>query len=180
MPLRYRTNTRKVVEVLVYLANKRPGIDVIHALKCLFFAEKEHLNLCGRPITCDRYEAWTNGPVPQFAYDLIRFRGDRLDAESLEAVRQALSFSGDRRRMTAKREADLMVFSRTDMACLDRAIERYADLRISELARVAHEDPAYRATRRDDTIDYESMVDAQPDRDEFIADLRDTAAYVVL
>jgi hypothetical protein len=146
----------------------------------LVFRRKRALEPVRKADHGDRYEAWTNGPVPQFAYDLMRFRVYRLDAESLEAVRQALSFSGDRRRMTAKREADLMVFSRTDMACLDRAIERYDDLRISELARVAHEDPAYRATRRDDTIDYESMVDPQPDRDEFIADLRDTAAYVVL
>ena len=180
MSLRYRTNAHKVVEVLVYLANKRPGIDVVHAIKCLFFAEKDHLNRYGRPITGDRYEAWANGPVPQLAYNLIRFRGDRLDPESMEAVRQALHFDGDRRLMTAQREPDLMVFSRSDTACLDQAIERYADLPLSELTRLAHEDPAYRATRRDATIDYESMVDPQPDRAEFIADLRDTAAYVVL
>ena len=181
MPLRYRTNARKVVEALIYMANKRPGIDVIHAIKCLFFAEKDHLNRYGRPITGDRYEAWANGPVPQLAYDLIRFRGDRLDPESMESVRQALRFDGDRRLMTATREADLMVFSRTDTMCLDQAIERYADLPVNELTRLAHDDPAYQATSRNDTIDYESMVDPQqPDHAQFIADLRDTAPHVIL
>jgi uncharacterized phage-associated protein len=164
------------------MASKRPGIDVIHAIKCLFFAEKEHLNRYGRPITGDRYEAWANGPVPQLAYDLIRSRGDRLDPQSLESVRQALHFEGGRRRqMTAKRAPDLMVFSRTDTECMDRAIGRYADLPLEKLARLAHEDPAYRATKRDETIDYESMVDAEgPERAQILSDLRDTAPYVVL
>jgi hypothetical protein len=47
MAIRFQTNPRKALEVIVWFANKRPGIDFHSILKLLFFADKDHLNGMG-------------------------------------------------------------------------------------------------------------------------------------
>jgi uncharacterized phage-associated protein len=46
----YQMNYEKAIEVVVWLANKNPGIDIYHVAKILYYAEKTHLNRHGRPI----------------------------------------------------------------------------------------------------------------------------------
>ena len=38
----------------------------------LLFADKKHLERYGRFITGDTYSAMENGPVPSFAYDVVK------------------------------------------------------------------------------------------------------------
>jgi hypothetical protein len=72
MTIKFRTNARKAVEVIVWFAHQRPGIDFHSILKMLFFADLFHLNQWGRPIVGDTYYALPYGPVPQTTYDLLK------------------------------------------------------------------------------------------------------------
>lgn len=181
MAVRYKPNIDKTIEALVLLAELQPGIDVVHAVKCLYFAEKWHLNAYGRPITGDRYRAWKNGPLPIFAYELICRRGDRLGAYELDAVTAALEVRGIHRNLWSRRPANRLLLSRTDVKCIERAVSEIGTLSIKELTHRAHEESAFQATPRDEVIDYADMIESnRADRDEVIAEIRESAPYVVL
>src|SRR5215216_2210354 len=81
MAIRFKTNPQKALEVILWFANARQGIDFHSVLKLLFFADKEHLNAYGRPIVGDRYNALPYGPVAQTTYDILK--RDPLALESL-------------------------------------------------------------------------------------------------
>ena len=72
MTIRFEMNENKVIEVLSWLANEQPGIGAFHVSKVLYYADKEHLNLYGRPVLGDTYIRMEFGPVPSKTYDLIK------------------------------------------------------------------------------------------------------------
>src|SRR3954447_26379931 len=72
MSARYIPDTAKVLEVILWLATECPGIDVYHVVKCAYYADKRHINMYGRPIAGDWYEADEYGPLGQWLYGLIR------------------------------------------------------------------------------------------------------------
>ena len=72
MTIRFEMNANKVIEVLTWLANEQPGIGAFHVSKVLYYADKEHLNLYGRPVVGDTYIRMEFGPVPSKTYDLIK------------------------------------------------------------------------------------------------------------
>ena len=62
--VRYEISYDKAIEVLVWLANTKPGIDIYHVCKVLFYADKSHINKYLRPIIGDYYIKMDYGPVP--------------------------------------------------------------------------------------------------------------------
>ncbi len=71
MALKFRPKIGKIVELLLYLAHKRPGADKYQAVKFLYLADKEHFSRYGRPITFEDYYALWYGPVASNALDLL-------------------------------------------------------------------------------------------------------------
>ncbi len=99
MAIKFKPNAAKAVEVIVWFANKRPGVDFHTILKLLFFADIYHLNQWGRPIIGDTYNALPYGPVAQTTYDLLRreplaLELLRTDDERLEDRRIYAAFEG--------------------------------------------------------------------------------------
>jgi hypothetical protein len=185
MPTTYRTNHDKLLEALVLLAELAPGIDVFHAAKCLFYADKWHLNEYGRPVTGDVYVAMDQGPVPSSAYDMVKLNERRLDGEMLSRISEALQITGEHRNLTPRRPANRRLFSRTDIRCIERAVREIAPMEVGELWDMAHAEPAYVAAFREGAkpqpIDYADMIDLDcPDRAEVIEELRESAPYVAL
>src|SRR4051794_37148117 len=78
----YRVNPRKALEVILWLAHRQSPIDFYHILKMVYFADKYHLNIYGRPVVGDRYEAKNYGPVPTAVYDILK--GDGLALQALD------------------------------------------------------------------------------------------------
>ena len=70
--IQFRTNRKKAVEALVFLAENQPRIDVFHVCKVIYFADREHLRKFGRPVLGDNYFAMDDGPVPSFILDVLR------------------------------------------------------------------------------------------------------------
>lgn len=183
--VRFAVNTDKVVEALTWLANKQPGIDIFHACKTLFLADRDHLQKYGRPILGDRYVAMDDGPVPSFAYYVAQGDGLHVDGQTLEKASQAFRYdrAGRYPKLFANREANSKLFSRTDLACLSDAAKKYAGMDFNKLWDLVHADRAYNAAissmGENADMNYELFLDPDdPDFVDQLRDLRETAPYL--
>ncbi len=160
MSIRYRFDTEKAVEALLYIAER--SCNIYNALKVLYFADKEHLAGYGRLICGDSYVAMRHGPVPSGVYDLVKYvRGDgswRIDIP----VNEAFSVQG--RNIIPHRKANLDFLSESDIKCLDAAIEQYGHLSFGQLRRLSHDD-AYKAADQNDFIPLTAIVKTLPNSD---------------
>ena len=179
-PVEFRTDKRKIIEALVYLATARPRIDVFHMAKVFFYADTKHLRSYGRPVLGDAYVAMDDGPVPSFALNVAkrvqRFVSD--DLLKIAADKLSVDDSDGYVRLTAHATFDDSAFSRTDIECLDWAIDTYADMPMIKLWRLVHKEKAYLASYRGNgtstKIGYELFIpDDIEDRDTIIAQLRE-------
>jgi uncharacterized phage-associated protein len=176
---RYAVHTAKALEVIVWLANAKPGIDVYHVVKCAFFADKDHLNRHGRPIAGDDYDADSYGPLGRSIYGLLR--RDPIEMLALEGNGQLPFHVRDDAKWAVipEREANLRLLSASDVAALQRAVAEFSDLSFGELVDITHEDPAYIAAAGG-RIRYEDLLDrTDPDYVDKAADLADVARHAV-
>lgn len=109
-------------------------------LKLLFFADADHLNRYGRPITGDQYRALPYGPVGQGAYDLLKL--DPLALEEFDEEPFPLEPVG-RFHVKARRPFNAALLSRSDVAALRRAIETYGILDFRARTDASHRHVAY-------------------------------------
>jgi uncharacterized phage-associated protein len=186
---RFRVNEDKVLEALVFIANERPGIDVFHVCKVLYFADKKHINTYARPILGDTYFALPQGPVPTLAYDMIERDERNIYGIMLERLSDSLNYhkaaSDDYLRIVARRTANMILFSESDIECLNFSINTYADMDARELWRIAHDEPAYVAIFRKDAkpsiIPYDLIIDKDnPKYSDILADLDEFSSFTML
>ena len=152
--LQFRVNREKTVGALLHLigeANARGSKPSQYDLvKSLFLADRAHLNKFGRPITFDKYVAMAHGPVPSYAYDLLKtaFNWDSVGRDSApwlsEQDGKAHRFSVTERTATEK------TLSPTDRACLNDALGTVLSLTFGQIRRLTHEDRAYVSAWRDE------------------------------
>jgi hypothetical protein len=179
--IEFSVNKQKVIEALVYLATKRPRIDIFHVCKVFFYADLDHLRRYGRPIFGDRYVAMDDGPVPSFALNVAKRQAPFAGAAWVQEFDRRIQVddSDNYVRLIACSEMHDGLFSRTDIACLDRAIECYADMPFLRLWKRVHAEPAYKAAYRPGTSTVMPVVslipDDMPGREDMIEHLQDTA-----
>jgi uncharacterized phage-associated protein len=138
----FQFDPEKATEALLYVARRVRDQDLYTTLKVLYLADKHHLHRYGRFIFGDAHHALPHGPVPQGAYDILKWlRGD--SGHRYDPARKALRVEGNT--INALRDAEIDVFSASDLECLDQAIEEFGRLPFSELKRKTH-DSAYKAT----------------------------------
>ena len=141
MSARYIPDTAKVLEVILWLASARPAMDVYHVVKCAYYADKRHLNLFGRTIAGDWYEADEYGPLGRCMYGLLRgFPHELLALQT----NQKLPFTVDENHIVnAERDANKARLSESDVEALSWAVEQYAGLSFDELVELSHAEEAY-------------------------------------
>jgi uncharacterized phage-associated protein len=178
MPATFIPNTAKAVEVILWLASERSGIDLYHVVKCAFYADKYHLNHYGRPVIGDRYEADEYGPLGRVVYGLLRRHPFELLA--LESNGDLpISVDGPCYTVIATREPNLRRLSRSDVEALRFAVTTYADKSFNELVEMSHAEPAYIAAGGG-AMRYEDMIDDGPHAEERRRDLAEVAAELAL
>ncbi len=161
MSVRHRTDWAKAVEVLLYVTARVPNL--YHALKVIYFADKEHLARYARFIYGDTYVAMRHGPVPSAAYDVLKeARGDALCPTGQHAEEL---FDAQDNDFFPRREADLDLLSESDLECLDEAIGRYGSLVMGTLKAISHDDPAFLAVDENDAMTIELIAGTLPDGD---------------
>lgn len=154
----FTVNVDKALETIVWLANQRPGLDIYHVAKIIFYADKIHLNRYGRPVVGDRYIKMDNGPVPSIVRDLIH-RNSFLSSQVLDQVESALSITGRYRESIPLRKAVLKCFSKSDLECLGESFKENIDKSFAQLRSESHQEPSWIAAEKDRGMDYNLMID---------------------
>jgi uncharacterized phage-associated protein len=174
MAIKFRVNARKALEVILWFADKRPGIDFHAVLKLLFFADALHLNQWGRPIVGDLYEAGMYGPVALTTYDILK-----LDPLALELLNMPeLPFNvTERYHIKGHRPPDLNKLSESDLEALESTWDKYSNLDFNGLTRESHKHPAYRRAEKEGRkyMNYADFLDAENVSPEVLADLEESA-----
>ena len=176
--VRYIPSVAKALEVILWLAERKRGIDLIHLVKSAFYADKYHVAHYGRPITGDIYRAAWFGPLPQVIYGLLRH-------EPMEML--ALGTNGplpfkidDAYRVCAERGPNLSKLSASDIEALEAGIKEVDGTSFDELVAKTHADPAYRNAIAG-AIDYRDFIpEDDPDRTAKISYLEEVAPFAVL
>lgn len=145
-------NIRKIVAAISFLIKEaeRKGASVTqyHIVKALFFADREHLNRYGRPITYDNYYAMFHGPVPSLAYDLLKTRKVTLEEYGIvrlpwTKVSAEHVGSGCFHYRDAVTSDDEIMLSESDIKSLSGAIMLVLNSNFTEIRRLTHGDASY-------------------------------------
>lgn len=182
----YRNNHKKTLEGLVWFAQHAPDLDHYWAVKTLFFADYFHLNKYGRPVFGDKISALEWGPVPSFALSLINKATPFVTPDEVVAACEAFNVvpSKTGQRLVAKRPPRLEFFSRSDIICLNEALEFCRPKTFDELVRCTHDMPAYRQAwdsrceKGSMDMDFALLFDESQYRDEMIRYAQENALAV--
>ena len=155
-------DAEKALEVVVYVSKSTNNL--FNLVKTLYYADKLHLEKYGRLITGDQYIAMEDGPVPSGVYDLIKVvRGDnfRYDSKITEAHPELairVEVNENRTLIYPLRSANSNLLSESDIECLNEAITKYANMGVSHLWKVVHQEKAYQETERDKPISLRKLI----------------------
>jgi uncharacterized phage-associated protein len=174
---RYATNVSKALEVILWIAGRRPGIDVYHLVKASFFADKFHVTHYGRPIVGDSYSAAPWGPLPQVVYNLIR--RDPIEMIAIDSNGDVPFRVDNRHRVYADRDANVRLLSVTDVEALTEGLAHVQDKSFDELYNETHADKAY-INAGGNLMDYRDFIpDDDEHRDEKAEAIEETAPFAV-
>ena len=177
--LRYIPSVAKSLEVILWIADRRPGIDIYHLVKAAFFADKYHVVQYGRPITGDLYRAAWFGPLPQVIYGLLR-------QEPIEMLALAhngpLPFRMDPNsyQVRGDRAPNVRKLSASDIEALEHGLKEVDGASFNELFEKTHRDPAY-LNAIAGAIDYRDFIPQNdPQRKAKIEYLEEVAPVAIL
>jgi len=177
MTIEFRVDKEKVVEALVFIAERMGTVGRFHAAKALYFADLEHLRRYGRPVTGDRYIAMENGPVPSFAYDVLK--GSVSPADRDLVVGALVEAAGWRHPMyRAGRSHDADVFSSSDIECLEEAVEHCRGKSFGDISDETHDHEGWKRALENGPMDFRDMLIGAPQ--EIIDEAEASSAYAVL
>lgn len=143
----FEVDKRKVVESILFLLENFVGFSQYDLVKTLFLADKSHLQKYGRPITFDTYFAMENGPVPSFAYNILKLDFDfkrEIGEEKPWVSVPDPNKPNVNKFVRTKRQAKHALLSQTDMETLKEAGGTIQLLDFDQVRRLTHEDPAYK------------------------------------
>ena len=192
MALEFRPNLAKIVELLLYLAHKKPGADKYQAVKFFYLADREHINRYGRPITSEVYFALRYGPVASKAKDLLeqdQWTMRRAGLKELPFETEKVSRRGpDKSDLVIigapKREVDLELFSRSDLRVFDQILKDYGHLDFDALYKLTHDHAAYkkawanRGHSKRGQMTYDDMIESADKRASVVSDIGPVAAHL--
>jgi uncharacterized phage-associated protein len=172
--IEFNFNAPKALEVILWMATKKPNIGFHALLKTLFFAEEYHLNHYARPIVGDVYIAMDYGPVAATTYDLLK--KEALAVELLEE----LPFENLNKKITPLRAPNLRQLAQSDIEALEFAVEKYGHYDFNSLTDISHQHPAWKKAREHNAynprMDYKDFL--HDSDEELIQDLIDNSRFI--
>jgi uncharacterized phage-associated protein len=184
--LKFKPKLEKIVELLLYLAHKRPDADQYQAVKFLYLADREHLNRYGRPITFETYFALPFGPVATHALDMLENDGTVLRKAHIDSLPFEIEKLGKMTLIRApKRAVNHEVFSKSDLKVFDEILKKYGHMSFDELYKLTHSHFAYKNAwdhRRGGTkraeMKYEDMVEEGANKANLIEEFESVAEHM--
>lgn len=182
----YKRILEAVVFVIQEAANNKKYVTRYDIVKTLFFADRRHLNNFGRPITFDNYCALDHGPVPNFAYDLIKSPNGKAknkteNNEDYWATRLA-PHRGRRaiEYIPKKRKTKFVHLSDSDKDALRWALGLVQGLSFEQIRVLTHSDAAYVSAWKDgaEKISFPMSYDLLFDDPSVAKEMVDNLAYM--
>lgn len=158
--LRFTFSETKALVALALIAKTRPGLTPLYVAKIMYFAERDHINLYGRPIVADEYIAMPQGPVPSTIKDFIDEKWNWVEKpEEIEAAISIDKSSRYARLMPGRGVVDFSVLSDTDRECIERAIRFCVPKSPGDLSSITHRHAAWLLAPPNRPMDYRLFVD---------------------
>jgi uncharacterized phage-associated protein len=126
--LRLKQN-KKAIEAIIYIARKYKNPEIYAICKLLYLVDKFSLEKYGRFLFNESYCAMEQGAVPSSAYDLLKM-ARKSDIDGIKVVNNDVVVS---------RNADISLFSESDIECLDQIVDAYNTLPGWALHSAAHD-----------------------------------------
>lgn len=165
-------DSEKIVEILLYISNKKPNIGFHQMSKVLYFADRKHLVRHGRTITGDSYFAMKDGPVPSETYDLLKaLKSTSFNVLHEEAIKERIEVVHSYQ-IRPKDQADTDFLSETDIECLDESFEENKNLSYGQLVDKSH-DYAWNRADMNNRMDIIDIAQEEGASEEFIQDLKE-------
>ncbi len=154
------------LNAVLYIMQQMGGtVDIHKIFKTLFFADQEHLSKYGRTITGDVYIAMNYGPVPSKTDDIFKaVRGDSFFPAG--ELKDYFHFT-NKYMVVNDRTPDLDYLSKSDIICLDNAIEKCKDLTFAQLTSLSH-GLAWQNTAKDRAMSFSDILREKGDTEEYI------------
>lgn len=131
------TSIQAILYVLERLGDSLADIHKI--CKILYFADQKHLSQFGRTITGDDYIKMPYGPVPSKIEDMFKaLRGESFFSDCVEEVSKYFGLK-NKYVLEAKQKCDTDYLSKTDMKCLDYAVDKCKDKSFNEITEMSHD-----------------------------------------
>jgi len=177
--VRYIPSVTKALEVILWLAERQPGIDLYHVVKAAFYADKFHIDKYGRPVVGDNYRAAWWGPLPQVIYGLLCFQPMEILALGGNG-KLPFRVEADTFRVYGERGPNTKRLSASDVEALEYGWNEVHDKSFDELVLKTHNDPAFQNAVAG-AMDYRDFISqTDPQRKRKIEYLEEVARIAVL
>lgn len=176
--LKRRFDAEKAIEAILYVASKAPIPDLYHVGKILYYADRIHLEKYGRQLTGDKYKAMRNGPVASGTYDILKTGNVEKSAQQIcpckkELVTTAFELfdAKQNHQVKVKRDYDADFLSKSDIKCMDEAIELVGRMAFKQLNDYSH-DAVWESVGLDEEIPLEIIASNCKDGELLVEYLR--------
>ena len=156
-------NTKKIIQALAYLAGKEDDkvMDNMKAYKLLWLADRYHLRQTGMTITGDAYYAMPFGIVPSDAKCVLENAKTKLF--NPKGYKDRYIASKGSHKFVALADADLKMFSESDLEALDKVYEVFGGMDARQLSELSHGFPEWTF--------YRSLLDDKAQKNSYRIDL---------
>ena len=149
-------NIKKFKQVFLYIINKigaRPNVGQTVLYKILYFIDFDFYELYEKQLMGLVYIKNTFGPTP---VDFAKLTKEMEKSGEIEIVKTK-RFSHDMTKYLPLVEADLSLLSGTELAHIDKTIEKYGHKSAKELSDYSHKDIPWIGANDKEIIDYEAV-----------------------
>lgn len=137
-------DTRKIIQALTYLAGKEEDkvMDNMKAYKLLWLADRLHLRQTGMTVTGDAYYAMPHGIVPSDAKCVLE--NTRTKLRNTKGYKERYIANKGSHQFMALADADLKMFSESDIEALDKVYEAFGWMDAMQLSDLSHRFPEWK------------------------------------
>ena len=171
--LKAKFDQRKALHAMLFVVThlSKPA-NVYNVLKCLYYADRQHLQEYGRQIYGDTFYALEHGPVPSAAYEIIKYANGRAkwDLQFPEALE---SLDVNDIHVSARAPVDTELLSRSDMACLLEAARKYGKMSFAKLKKLSHQGKAFENADPNGEMKLADLIDELRDGEAVASHLKD-------
>ena len=156
---RTRFDQRKALHALLFVVQHISSpANVYNVLKCLYYADRMHLQEYGRQIYGDTFYALEHGPVPSAACEIVKFAGGRAKwdlkfPEALELLEVNDVY------LNARGTPDTELLSRSDMVCLLEAVRKYGTMPFGNLKKLSYQGKAFENADSNGEMQLADLID---------------------